>query len=339
MKKILVTGGAGFIGSNFILHWLKNHPQDKIINLDALTYAGNLDNLASVAHQPNYQFIKGDIRDQKLVTKIMATVDWVVHFAAESHVDRSILNPQVFLETNVLGTFNLVSAALKNKIQHFHHVSTDEVFGSLSLDSKEKFTLETRYDPRSPYSASKAASDHLVRAYGETYGLPYTITNCSNNYGPYQFPEKLFGLAITNILEGKSVPVYGDGRQVRDWLFVTDHVRAIEKVLLAGKKQQTYLVGGLEDDISNLAVVKLIIKLMGQESDAPLTFVQDRAGHDQRYSIDWSQTTKQLNWRPTVTLKQGLQQTIAWYQNHEAWWRPLKDKAQAFFAQNYHPKT
>jgi dTDP-glucose 4,6-dehydratase len=335
MTKILVTGGAGFIGSNFILHWLKNHPEDQIVNLDALTYAGNPDNLASVANHGHYQFIKGDIRERQVVEKALAGCDWVVHFAAESHVDRSILEPEVFLQTNVLGTFNLVRAALKHKIKHFHHVSTDEVFGSLPLETHEKFTLTTNYDPRSPYSASKAASDHLVRAYGETYDLPYTITNCSNNYGPYQFPEKLFGLAITNLLEGQKVPIYGDGLNVRDWLFVTDHVRAIEKVLLSGQTKKTYLVGGLDEGVANLEVVQQIIKLMGFETEQKIVFVKDRAGHDRRYSIDWSATAQELAWQPTVTLEEGLKQTIAWYQTNESWWRPLKEKARTFFQKNY----
>lgn len=335
MSKILVTGGAGFIGSNFVLYWLQNHPEDEIINLDALTYAGNLANLESVADSSQYTFVHGDIRDQQLVLEATKNVDLIVHFAAESHVDRSILNPEIFLQTNVLGTFNLLEAALKNKVKHFHHISTDEVFGSLALETTEKFTLDTKYDPRSPYSASKASSDHLVRAYGETYGLSYTITNCSNNYGPFQFPEKLFGLAITNIIEGKKVPVYGDGLNVRDWLFVTDHVKAIEKVVLAQKHDATYLVGGLMKDVSNLEVVKMILRLMGK-TEAELEFVKDRAGHDRRYSVDWSKINQELGWQPDVTLEEGLQKTITWYENNRDWWQPLKEKTQGFFAQNYH---
>jgi dTDP-glucose 4,6-dehydratase len=325
MRKILVTGGAGFIGSNFILYYLSKHPQDVIVNLDALTYAGNLENLRAVEKSANYKFIKGDIRDKKLMEEVTKGIEVIVHFAAESHVDRSILTPEIFLETNVLGTFNLLEAALKNKVGHFHHVSTDEVFGSLELEGEEKFTLETAYQPRSPYSASKAASDHLVRSYGETYGLSYTITNCSNNYGPYQFPEKLFGLAITNLIEGKKVPVYGDGLNVRDWLFVTDHVKAIEKILLTGKRQQTFLVGGAQGDISNFEVVKMILTLMNK-TEAEIEWVKDRAGHDRRYSIDWSKTERDLAWRPEMSLEQGLKETIAWYQTHEDWWRPLKKK-------------
>ena len=338
-KTILVTGGAGFIGSNFILYWMKNHPEDKIINLDALTYAGNLSNLAAVANLPNYTFVEGNICDAELVNSLAARVDLIVHFAAESHVDRSILNPGIFLETNAMGTLRLLEAALHHKnVKHFHHISTDEVFGSLDLESEVKFDLSTKYDPRSPYSASKAASDHLVRAYGETYGLSYTITNCSNNYGPYQFPEKLFGLAITNIIEDKKVPVYGDGLNVRDWLYVEDHCRAIEAVLMKGKSGATYLVGGLMDDVSNLEVVKMICALMGQDFSSRVEFVRDRAGHDRRYAIDWTVTAAELDWAPSVTLKEGLEKTIKFYQENPTWWQPLKVRASEFFKQNYAEK-
>ena len=338
-QTLLVTGGAGFIGSNFILYWLEHHPEDTVVNLDNLTYAGNLENLKSVADNPHYRFVKGDITNNQIVNESVKNVDIIVHFAAESHVDRSILNPEIFLQTNVLGTFNLLQAALTHHVKRFHHVSTDEVFGSLPLETSDKFTLHTPYAPHSPYSASKAASDHLVRAYGDTYGLPYTITNCSNNYGPYQFPEKLFGLAITNLLEGKKVPIYGDGLNVRDWLFVTDHVRAIERVLQAGQVGETYLVGGLTEDIANLDVIKLIITIMNENPDEKIEFVRDRAGHDRRYSIDWSATQQKLGWQPTVTLEEGLKQTITWYQNHATWWQPLKQKAAHFFAQNYQKVT
>ncbi|MBD3279184.1 MAG: dTDP-glucose 4,6-dehydratase [Candidatus Pacebacteria bacterium] len=333
-QTLLVTGGAGFIGANFIHYWLANHPQDKIINLDALTYAGNLANLKKVQDQSNYVFVEGNICDAKLVNKIMADVNIVVHFAAESHVDRSILEPAVFLQTNVMGTQILLNAALKNKIHHFHHVSTDEVFGALPLDTQEKFTETTAYDPRSPYSASKASSDHLVRAYGETYELPYTITNCSNNYGPYQFPEKLIGLAITNLIEHKKVPVYGDGLYVRDWLYVTDHCTAIDQVLANGQLGETYLVGGLTKDISNLELIKLIIKLMNQDQTA-IEFVKDRPGHDRRYAVDWTKIKTELNWQPSVDLETGLQKTIDWYQQNQWWWQPLKKQEQAFFKKQY----
>lgn len=333
-QTLLVTGGAGFIGSNFIHYWLKQHPDDAVINVDALTYAGNLATLQDIEQNPQYTFVHGSICDRPLVNKIMNGVSKVVHFAAESHVDRSITNPEVFLETNVIGTQVLLDAALKNKVGHFHHISTDEVFGSLELASTDKFTLETKYDPRSPYSASKAGSDHLVRAYGETYGLPFTITNCSNNYGEYHFPEKLIPLAITNILEGKKVPLYGDGMNVRDWLYVYDHCTAIDRVLESGKIGSTYLVGGLTQDISNLEVLRTILVLMG-ETESAIEFVADRPGHDRRYAIDWSETENELNWKPSVSFEEGLERTINWYRNNESWWKPLKAKNQQYFQDQY----
>lgn len=333
-QKILVTGGAGFIGSNFIHYWMAHHPDDIVLNLDALTYAGNPSSLADLADNPNYVFIEGNICDRELVDRIMKDADAVVHFAAESHVDRSILNPSIFLETNILGTQVLLEAALKHGVRRFHHISTDEVFGSLELNSATKFTERTPYDPRSPYSASKAGSDHLVRAYGETYNLPFTLTNCSNNYGEFQFPEKLFGLAITNLIDNKKVPVYGDGLNVRDWLYVQDHCRAIELVLLEGEVGETYLVGGLNDDVSNLDVVKLMLQLMGKSEDM-IEFVADRSGHDRRYAVDWSKINQQLGWEPSVTFEEGLQKTIEWYEHHQDWWRPLKENAQGFFKENY----
>ncbi|MBU0576143.1 dTDP-glucose 4,6-dehydratase [Patescibacteria group bacterium] len=336
-QTILVTGGAGFIGSNFIHYWLKKYPQTKLINLDALTYAGNLENLKDVAHQSSYQFVKGNILDRELVDQIMSGVDAVVHFAAESHVDRSILEPAIFLETNVIGTQVLLAAALKHRVKRFHHISTDEVFGSLELWSKEQFHNHTPYDPRSPYSASKAASDHLARAYGETFGLPFVITNCSNNYGEYQFPEKLFSLAITNLIEGKNIPVYGDGKNIRDWLYVQDHCSAIDVVLHQGSDGETYLVGGLTEDVSNLEIVKMIIKLMG-ESEDKIEFVKDRLGHDRRYSVDWSTLNKKHGWKPSVTLEEGLAKTISWYRVNRQWWQPLKEKSQDFFKLNYQQK-
>lgn len=332
--KLLVTGGAGFIGSNFIHYWMKNHPEDDVINYDVLTYAGNKESLADLEANPHYKFIQGDIRVQPSVEEALVGVDTIVHFAAESHVDRSILDPSEFLKTNVMGTFVLLEAARKFKVKHFHHVSTDEVFGSLKLGSPEKFNEDTKYDPRSPYSASKAASDHLVRAYGETYGVPYTITNCSNNYGPFMFPEKLIPLAITNLLEAKKVPVYGDGLQVRDWLFVDDHCSAIEAVLNSGKTQVTYCVGGLTQDVPNLEVVKMILKLMGKGEDM-IEFVKDRPGHDVRYAIDWTKISRELNWKPSVTLEEGIKRTIEWYKNNEAWWKPLKEKQAQYFETQY----
>lgn len=333
-KTLLITGGAGFIGSNFVHYWVRKYPDHKIINLDALTYSGNLANLSGLDHSHNYVFVEGDIRNQELVDRIMEGVDIVVHFAAESHVDRSILTPDIFLQTNILGTHTLLKAAVKHKVSRFHHISTDEVFGSLELNTETKFSEMTPYDPRSPYSASKAASDHLVRAYGETYELPFTITNCSNNYGEYHFPEKLFPLAITNLLENKKIPVYGDGLHVRDWLYVQDHCSAIERVLLDGKNGETYLVGGLNKDVSNLEIVHMILKLMGK-SEEDLEFVTDRAGHDRRYAVDWSKINRELGWEPSVTLEEGLQKTIDWYKNNQAWWKPIKAQAKEFFKANY----
>ena len=332
--KVMVTGGAGFIGSNFVHYWMKHHPEDQILNFDLLTYAGNLTSLTDVADLPNYTFIQGDITDSEAVTKAMDGVEMVVHFAAESHVDRSILGPGVFLHTNVIGTQVLLDAALKAEVKRFHHISTDEVFGSLELGSDTKFDEHTPYDPRSPYSASKAGSDHLVRAYGETFGLPFTLTNCSNNYGEYMFPEKLFPLAITNLLEGKKIPVYGDGLNVRDWLYVQDHCSAIEAVLLRGKEGETYTVGGLKDDVSNLEVVKIILSIM-KKSEAEIEFVKDRPGHDRRYAVDWSKIHTELGWSPSVTLEEGLVKTIEWYRTHQEWWQPLKQQAKGFFQQNY----
>lgn len=322
--KLLVTGGAGFIGSNFIHYWLKNFDSE-VVNLDALTYAGNTANLQAVESDPRYHFIHGNITDAEIVMKAMEGVTHVVHFAAETHVDRSITGPQVFVQTNVIGTQVLLDCALKKGIERFHHISTDEVFGSLELNTSEKFSEKTKYDPRSPYSASKAGSDHLVRAYGETFGLAYTITNCSNNYGPYHFPEKLFPLAITNLLENKKVPVYGDGLNVRDWLYVEDHCRAIAEVLTKGKNHETYLIGGLTKDISNLEVIKLILQIMGKD-ESMIEFVEDRKGHDRRYAVDWTKINQQLGWSPSVTLEEGLQKTIEWYKNNESWWKPLKQK-------------
>lgn len=337
-QTVLITGGAGFIGSNFVHYWLQHHPEDKVINLDALTYAGNERSLDDVKSNPNYSFVKGDIRDRDLVTQVMAGVDVVVHFAAESHVDRSILNPAVFLETNILGTQVLLEAALKNNVKRFHHISTDEVFGSLELGTSDKFNEKTPYDPHSPYSASKAGSDHLVRAYGDTFGLPFTISNCSNNYGEYHFPEKLIPLAITNILDGKKVPVYGDGLNVRDWLYVQDHCSAIDAILHKGTAGQTYLIGGLRGDVSNLEVVKTILKLMGKD-ESSIEYVKDRPGHDRRYAVDWTRINTEFGWEPSVTLEQGLQRTIEWYQTHREWWEPLKARNKDFFQENYGTKT
>lgn len=321
--RLLVTGGAGFIGTNFILYWLKNHPKDEIVNLDKLTYAGNLENLKEVENQTNYKFIKGDICDGEIVSLAMEKVDTVVHFAAESHVDRSILGPAIFVQSNVIGTQVLLENALKHQIKRFHHISTDEVFGSLSLDDPSKFNERTPYNPRSPYAATKAASDHLVRAFYHTYGLPMMITNCSNNFGPFQFPEKFIPLAITNVLEDRKVPVYGDGLYVRDWLYVEDHCRAIEKVIEKGKEGETYCVGGLTEDINNLAVVKKILKILGKD-ESFIEFVKDRPGHDRRYAVDWSKIKDELGWQPLFDFDTWLERTVKWYKTCESWWRRVK---------------
>jgi len=323
--KILVTGGAGFIGSNFILYWIKNHPDDQIVNLDKLTYAGNLENLKSIEGNKNYTFIHGDICEVGKVNEAIKGVDTVVHFAAESHVDRSIKNPSSFVMTNVVGTQVLLDAALKENVKRFHHISTDEVFGALELNSTDKFNELTNYNPRSPYSASKASSDHLVRAYFYTYGLPITITNCANNFGPYQFPEKFIPLAITNLIEGKKVPIYGDGLYVRDWLHTEDHVRGIETVLLKGKIGETYCIGSLTQDISNIDVIKKILKIMGKD-ESSIEYVKDRPGHDRRYAIDFSKIQNELGWQPEYTFEEWLEKTVDWYKDNESWWKPLKEK-------------
>jgi dTDP-glucose 4,6-dehydratase len=322
--KLLVTGGAGFIGSNFILYWLKKYPEDFIVNLDKLTYAGNLENLKSVQDSPNYKFIQGDICDPEVANEAARGIDTIVHFAAESHVDRSITEPSSFVRTNVLGTQVLLEAALGNKVKRFHHISTDEVYGSLNLDDKNIFNERTVYNPRSPYSASKAGSDHLVKAYFYTYGLPITISNCSNNFGPYQFPEKLIALAITNLLEDKKVPVYGDGLYVRDWLYVEDHCRAIDLILQKGKLGETYCVGGLTEDLSNLAILKKIIKLLGKTEDS-LEYVKDRPGHDRRYALDWSKIKRELGWQPLHNFDEWLEKTVKWYQENDSWWKNVKN--------------
>lgn len=321
--KLFITGGAGFIGSNFVKYWLKNHPDDTILNFDKLTYAGNLETLKDIENNRNYTFVKGDICDRNAVDAAMKQVDTVVHFAAETHVDRSIADASPFIKTNIEGTHILLESSLANNIKRFHHISTDEVFGSLELNTTEKFNDKTPYNPRSPYAASKASSDHLVRAYHVTYGLPITISNCSNNFGPYHFPEKLIPLAITNILEGKKVPVYGDGLYVRDWLYVEDHCRAVDAILQKGKIGDTYLVGSLTDDISNLDVIRKILNFMGQGEDM-IEFVKDRPGHDRRYAIDWSKIKTELGWELQHNFDEALQLTIDWYKNNEAWWKNVK---------------
>ncbi len=319
--KLLVTGGAGFIGSNFIHYWLKNYPDDQIINFDILTYAGNLENLRDIENNQNYKFIKGDITDEDLVNETVKGIDLIVHFAAESHVDRSIKNSANFIKTNVEGTRVLLEAAKNNGNIRFHHISTDEVFGSLAFDAP-KFTEKTPYDPRSPYSASKAAADHLVRAYYHIHKLPITISNCSNNYGPYQYPEKLIPLFVTNLISDKLVPVYGSGRNIRDWIHVDDHNRGIDFIIKKGKIGETYCLGG-DSEKSNLEITALIIKYMGKGEEV-IEHVADRLGHDLRYAIDFSKAKNELGWEPQIDFQTGLEQTINWYKNNIAWWQKLK---------------
>lgn len=331
--KLLVTGGAGFIGSNFVHHILEKYTDYEVITLDALTYAGNLENLARWEKDPRHTFVKGNITDAELVDGLITKCDAVVHFAAESHVDRSITGPTAFIETNIVGTQVLLEAARKH-MKRFHHVSTDEVYGSLSPHD-EPFNEHTPYDPRSPYSASKAASDHLVEAYFHTYNLPITISNCSNNYGPYHFPEKLIPLAITNVLEGKKIPVYGDGRQVRDWLHVEDHCRAIDAVLHNGRIGETYCVGG-DGERENIWIVKKILEEMGLPEAEHIEYVKDRAGHDRRYAINHTKITSELGWTPQVTLEEGLKETIEWFKQNTSWWQSVKDGSyQAYYEAQY----
>jgi len=331
--KLLITGGAGFIGSNFIHYWSKHHSTDEILNIDALTYAGNLANLENLDNH-NYKFIKADICDKKNIDIIFAKFkpDIVVHFAAESHVDRSLKNPSIFIETNVLGTYNLLEAGVKHKIKRFHHISTDEVFGSLELDDKTKFNETTPYHPNSPYSASKAGSDHLVRSYAESYYLPVSITNCTNNFGPYQHPEKFLPRMITNLIQDQNIPIYGDGKNVRDWLYVEDHCRAIEMILVDDKTiGKTYCVGGNNHDISNLDITKMILNIFDLNENK-IEFVADRAGHDRRYAVDWSLIKSDLGWAPLHDTVQWLEKTVQWYKDNPTWWQQLKQEAENFYA-------
>ncbi len=321
--KVLVTGGCGFIGANFILYWHRHYPEDIIINVDALTYAGNSENLKEVENAPNYFFVHANICDREKMLEITKGVDVIVHFAAESHNDRAISDPTLFVKTNVLGTHTLLEVARQNNIKRFHHISTDEVYGALSLNDSQKFTEETPYNPRSPYSASKAASDHLVRAYFHTYGLPITITNCSNNLGPFQFPEKIIPLFITNLLEGKKVPVYGDGLYVRDWIHVEDHCHAIDLVLQKGVFGETYLIGA-NNEVPNIVLAKKILSLL-QKDDAFIEYVTDRPGHDRRYAIESTKIQK-LGWKPLLSFDDALKQTVRWYIENQAWWKRLKHK-------------
>ncbi len=318
---ILITGGAGFIGSNFIRYWLQNNPADKIINLDKLTYAGNLENLRDLEANPNYKFVQGDIADANLVNELCRGLDLIVHFAAETHVDRSITSSVDFIKTNVVGTMTLLEAAKKNGGIRFHHISTDEVFGSLGKNDPA-FTENSLYDPRSPYSASKAASDHLVRAYFHTHNLPITISNCSNNYGPYQHPEKLIPFFITNLIDGQKVPLYGDGSNVRDWIHVSDHNRGVELIIKKGKIGETYCLGGANEK-TNKEITHLVLADMGYGEEM-INYVADRLGHDFRYAIDFSKAQTELGFQPEIDFTTGLKSTIDWYKNNEAWWRPVK---------------
>lgn len=337
-KHLLVTGGAGFIGSNFVNYWYQKYPQDKIIVLDALTYAGNRNNLSQLENSHNFVFVHGNICDRILVDQILETenITDIAHFAAESHVDRSILKPEAFIQTNVMGTFTLLESfrqywLKQNQPTHYRflHVSTDEVYGSLEKDDPA-FTETTPYTPNSPYSASKAGSDHLARAYYHTYHMPTIITNCSNNYGRYHYPEKLIPLMCINILLGKPLPVYGDGQNIRDWLYVEDHCSALEVVLNKGKTGETYNIGG-NNEVKNIDLVQLICQIMDEiapelpikPASELITFVKDRAGHDRRYAIDSSKLKRELDWQPSATVESGLKATLQWYVNNPQWWQPL----------------
>ena len=348
-RSVLVTGAAGFIGANFVYHWAEKHPDDTLVAFDALTYAGNRANLTPLEAAGRVHFVRGDICDADTVAKALADyeVDTLVHFAAESHVDRSITGPDAFIQTNVVGTHTLLAAARtawlsgSGKPHRFHHVSTDEVFGSLSPDAPA-FTEDLRYEPNSPYSASKAGSDHLVRAYHHTYGMEVTTSNCSNNYGPFHFPEKLIPLCLTNILDGLPLPVYGDGSNIRDWLYVRDHCQGIERVIERGTVGETYNIGG-NNEWANLDIVKLLCRLVDEkfaansglagrftqspaasgESASLIQFVEDRAGHDWRYAIDASKIERELGFAPAETFETGIAKTLDWYLDNEDWWRPL----------------
>ncbi len=359
MKSLLVTGGAGFIGSNFVHYWLGKYPNDKVVVLDALTYAGNRANLESVEENPNFVFVHGDICDTPLVEALLQehAIDTLVHFAAESHVDRSITGPDAFIETNIIGTHSLLKAAKKiwmdapaakgeQPLPHrFHHVSTDEVYGTLGPEDPA-FSESTPYAPNSPYSASKAASDHLVRAYHHTYGMEVTTSNCSNNYGPYHFPEKLIPLVLTNILFDKQLPVYGDGMQIRDWLYVEDHARGIDLVIQKGRLGECYNIGGV-NEWANINIVKLICQLMDEAfsenpelseqypdagkalaglSNELITYVTDRPGHDRRYAIDPTKSENELGYKPEYSFEEGIRKTVKWYLDNPVWWNNLLER-------------
>lgn len=326
--KILVTGGAGFIGCNFVHYMLENHPEDEIVNLDLLTYAGNLESLADIADAPNYRFVKGDIADMAQVDALFdkEKFDMVVNFAAETHVDRSIKDPGVFVRTNVMGTQALLDASRKYGVKRYHQVSTDEVYGDLPLNRKDLFfTEETPLHTSSPYSASKAGSDLLVLSYYRTFKLPVTISRCSNNYGAYQFPEKMIPLMLTRALHDEALPVYGTGENVRDWLHVKDHCAAIDLILQKGREGEVYNIGG-HNEKTNLEVVRLILKAL-DKPESLIHFVEDRKGHDLRYAIDPAKIERELGWKPQYTFEKGIQETIAWYLEHREWWQHILDGA------------
>jgi len=353
-NRILVTGGAGFIGSNFIRYVQENHPDTFIVNLDLLTYAGSLENLKNLPAEENYRFVQGDIRDTALVEKILREeeLNAIVHFAAESHVDRSIFGPEAFVQTNIIGTFSLLEAAKKLWLEEkllgesavrFHHVSTDEVYGTLAPDDPP-FEENTPYAPNSPYAASKASSDHLVRSYTHTYGLPTTLTNCTNNYGPYQFPEKLIPLMIMNALEGKDLPIYGDGQQIRDWLYVEDHCEAIWQVLQNGQEGESYCIGG-NNQPANLEIVDTLCAILddlkpnpaGKPYAAQKKFVTDRPGHDRRYAMKIDKIQRELGWQPKHNLQDGLLKTVQWYLAHNDWIEAIRKEKeyQSWLDKNY----
>jgi len=335
-KRVLISGGAGFIGSHVVRLFVNKYPEVEVINLDALTYAGNLENLADIDNLPNYKFEKGDITDEEYINDLFKKYDFdgVIHLAAESHVDRSITDPLSFIKTNIVGTVNLLNAArnhwngeYENKL--FYHISTDEVYGSLGETGL--FTEDTSYDPRSPYSASKASSDHLVRAYFHTYGMPVVISNCSNNYGPNQFPEKLIPLVINNIKNMKPIPVYGKGDNIRDWLYVVDHARAIDVIFNEGKHGDTYNIGGI-NEWTNIDLIRVMCRVMDRKlnreagaSESLITFVKDRAGHDRRYAIDSSKLMNELDWKPSLQFEEGIEKTIDWYLENEKWMKNVID--------------
>jgi dTDP-glucose 4,6-dehydratase len=350
-RKLIVTGGAGFIGSNFVHHWCQQYPGDRVIVLDALTYAGNRNNLAALEGKANLRFVQGDICDRTLIDSLLQSesIDTIAHFAAESHVDRSILGPGAFVQTNVVGTFTLLEAFRQHWLSagspdhyRFHHVSTDEVYGSLEAD-EAGFSETTSYKPNSPYSASKAGSDHLVRAYFHTYGMPTLITNCSNNYGPYHFPEKLIPLMCINILMGKPLPVYGDGLNIRDWLYVGDHCSALDVVIHRGTPGETYNIGG-NNEVKNIDLVNMLCELMNElapnlpvsPAQSLITFVKDRPGHDRRYAIDATKIRTELGWTPAETVEGGLRRTVEWYLANRDWWQPLlSEEYQAYYNKVY----